>query len=184
MPLEFTNSTLYTVQPGDTCSAIADAHGITLETLIAANVGIISDPSLIQVGWELIIPGELTGTRRSPAPSGDGVTSHTIQSGDTLGALAERWGTSVAAIAELNGIANAALIFVGQRIRKPGAAAVPEVVAAAAEPGVAEPATPEPAVVATTEAATAVPVVPGKLAFVRWPLDVPPAIITGGYRQD
>lgn len=179
MPLEFTNSTLYTVQSGDTCSTIADAHGITLESLIAANVGIISDPSLIQVGWELIIPGELTGTRRSPAPSGDGVTSYTIQSGDTLGALAERWGTTVAAIAELNGIANAALIFVGQRIRKPGASSE-----AAVEPAPADPAAIVPVVVATTEAATAIPVVPGKLEFVRWPLDMPPAIVTGGYRQD
>jgi len=183
MPLEFTNSAIYTVQPGDTCSAIADAHGISIDTLIAANAGIISDPSLIEVGWELIIPGELTGTRRSPAPSGDGVSSYTIQAGDTLNALAERWGCTVAAIAELNGVTNPALVFVGQRIRKPGVSG-PEVAVAALDPAPTDVVPTDPPVAATTEAATAIPVVPGKLAFVRWPLDMPPAIVTGGYRQD
>ena len=171
MPLEFANSTIYTVQPGDTLFGIAIAQGVSIETLIAANAGLIENPSAIQVGWELVIPGDLIGTRRSPAPAGDGVTSYTIQDGGTLGALAERWGTTVAAIAELNGIANPSLIFVGQRIRKPGSSGVtPD---------------PEPAVVAaSTEAAVAAAIVPGRLTFTRWPLDVPPAVITGGYRQD
>lgn len=173
MPLEFANSVIYSIEPGDTLSAIAAAHGVGLDALLAANAGIITDPSLIQAGWELVIPGQLTGTRRSPAPSGDGVTSYTIEAGDTLGMLAHRWGTTVAAIAELNGITNPALIFVGQRIRKPGDELG----------GTSEAATVE-AVATTGGAAEVVSIVPGRLNFTRWPLDMPPAIVTGGFRQD
>lgn len=167
MPLEFAEPLTYIVQPGDTLSAIAETNGCALEALIGANAGLINDPAFIQVGWVLVIPGVLAGTRRGPAPAGEGITSYTVQAGDTLGALAERWGTSVPAICELNGIANPSLIFVGQRIRRPGA-----------DPEVA--------------AATNVDVVDGssvliesrktRLTFSRYPLDT--VKITGGYRAD
>ena len=172
MPRGFTENLTYTVQPGDTLSGIAAQHDCELDLILAANSGLVHDASTIQVGWELLIPGQMAGSRRGPAPAGDGITSYTIDAGDTLGALAEQWGTTVAAIAELNGIVNPALIFVGQRIRRPGAA----------EP------TPESATTAAAAAAAApqqtVPIVPGRLSFVRWPLDMPPAVVTGGYRQD
>lgn len=45
----------YTVQPGDTLSAIAVAYGVTINDLMAAND--ISDPDSIFVGQELRIPG-------------------------------------------------------------------------------------------------------------------------------
>jgi LysM repeat protein len=41
-----------------------------------------------------------------------------VQPGDTLGALAQRWGCSVAQLVELNSIASADLIRVGQRLRR------------------------------------------------------------------
>ena len=176
MPREFADSTLYTVVAGDTCDSIARAHATTVAELLGANAGLIVDPSLIQVGWELIIPGKLTGNRREAPPAGDGVALYSIESGDTLGALAARWETTVAAIAELNGIANPALIFVGQRIRRPGTDSVAAAaVTGATEVAVAEPLATEPEpLLARTD----------RLTFVRWPVDMPPGIITGGYRQD
>jgi murein DD-endopeptidase MepM/ murein hydrolase activator NlpD len=168
MPLEFADSIIYTVQPNDTLFDIAVAHACPMETIVAANPGLIADPSVIAVGWELVIPGQLIGTRRSPAPTGDGVASYSIQDGDTLGLLAERWGTTVQVIAELNGISNPSLIFVGQRLRRPGISATTEAVTAAA---VEEPVSVEPAR-------------SGLLEFVRWPIDMPPGVVTGGYRQD
>ena len=45
----------YTVQPGDTLSAIAVAYGVSINDLMAANQ--ISDPDSIFVGQELRIPG-------------------------------------------------------------------------------------------------------------------------------
>ena len=48
-----------------------------------------------------------------------------MQSGDTLGAIASRLGTSVSALAETNGITNLNLITVGQRLVVPSGATAP-----------------------------------------------------------
>ncbi len=50
-------------------------------------------------------------------------TAHTVAAGDTLGKIAARYGTTVAALAESNGIKNANLIRVGQVIYLTKAAA-------------------------------------------------------------
>lgn len=171
MPLEFVEQVTYTVQIGDTLSGIAAANQCTLEALIAANSGLVNDPSLIQVGWVLVVPGVLGGTRRGPAPAGEPVTSYTVQPGDTIGALAARWGTTVPAICELNGISNPSLIFVGQRIRRPGAG--PEVAAASNAESV-EAAPPGDSVLVEARKS--------RLTFTRYPLDS--VKITGGYRAD
>jgi murein DD-endopeptidase MepM/ murein hydrolase activator NlpD len=185
MPLEFANNVIYTVKSGDTLFGIAAQHEVTVDQLLAANAGLIDDPALIQIGLEILIPGELSGPRREPPPSGDGVRVYTIESGDTLGALAARWDCSVGAIAELNGIANPSLIFPGQRIRRPGGeiAPVADVSAAAITdpPPIVEPSSPEPVLEASTSLLGARET---RLTFTRWPLDMPPAILTGGFRQD
>jgi LysM repeat protein len=54
----------YTVQPGDSLSAIADQYGITWQDLYAANAGLIGpNPDYIEVGWVLTVPGTA-----APAP--------------------------------------------------------------------------------------------------------------------
>lgn len=60
----------------------------------------------------------------APAPTPSGGT-YMVQSGDTLGEIAQRFGTTVAVLQQLNGIANANLIFVGQVLRLPGSAPAP-----------------------------------------------------------
>lgn len=45
---------------------------------------------------------------------------YTIRNGDTLGSIAARYGTSVSALAALNGITNPNVIYAGQRIRVTG----------------------------------------------------------------
>ena len=44
-------------------------------------------------------------------------TFHTVRSGDTLGAIARRYGTTVGAICRLNGISSTSIIRPGQRLR-------------------------------------------------------------------
>lgn len=48
-------ATTYTVQPGDTLTAIADKFGVTVEQIVAVND--IEDPDVILVGDVLTIPG-------------------------------------------------------------------------------------------------------------------------------
>lgn len=56
----------------------------------------------------------------TPAPSG-GETVYTVKAGDTLSGIAKKYSTTVAKLAEYNGIANPNLIRVGQKIKVPGA---------------------------------------------------------------
>ena len=49
------NPGTYTVQPGDTLTAIASQFGVSLSSLVAAND--LTDPDLVDIGTQLVIPG-------------------------------------------------------------------------------------------------------------------------------
>ncbi len=107
---------LYTVRPGDTVSGIALRYGITSWALIQANN--LASANLIYVGQQLIIPGGAT----TPTPAQG---TYTVRPGDTLSSIAARFGTTAAALAAQNGIANPELIYVGQVLRLLGNAITP-----------------------------------------------------------
>ncbi|MCA9960313.1 MAG: LysM peptidoglycan-binding domain-containing protein, partial [Anaerolineales bacterium] len=114
----------YTVQAGDTLSALAQRFGTTVEAIVAANN--ITNPNLINVGQVLEIPGD---GATEPPPTGDPSPpstpgTYTVQSGDTLFRIATRFGTTVEAIVAANNIANANLINVGQVLIIPGGSGV------------------------------------------------------------
>lgn len=46
----------YTVRPGDVCWRIAQEHGVTTASLMAANPRIDANCSNLRIGWELVIP--------------------------------------------------------------------------------------------------------------------------------
>jgi spore coat assembly protein SafA len=103
----------YTVRSGDTLSAIAAHHGVSLTALEAANPQ-IRNPNLIYAGQTVHIPGGGNSTA---------ATSHnvTVERGDTLSAIAERNGVSLAALIRANPqISNPNLIYPGQSVHVPG----------------------------------------------------------------
>jgi len=107
----------YTVKAGDTLSAIAAMWGVTVSAVAVANS--IANPNLIYVGQVLHKP---TGT---PAPI-PAAPTYTVVTGDTVSVLAQRWGTTVAAIVATNHLADPNRIYVGQTlIIPPGAAPTP-----------------------------------------------------------
>lgn len=109
---------VYTVQPGDTLSGIAQRFGVSLSALAQANG--LSTRSYVYVGQRLRIPGQ-GGTAVSSAPPKTGVPhTYTVRRGDTLGSIAARFGVSVQALAAVNNISNPSRIFVGQRLVIPG----------------------------------------------------------------
>ncbi len=106
-----------TVRPGDTLGAIAARNGTTVAALAEANG--IANPNVVRAGRTLTVPsggGTMTAVSTGTSSSGGG---YVVRSGDTLGAIASRYGTSVSALASANGIANPALIHVGQRLTVP-----------------------------------------------------------------
>ncbi len=109
--------TVYVVRRGDSLGAIAARYGVSVSALARANG--IRNPNLIFAGQRLVIPG-----RGSTAASGTSTAAtggvYVVRRGDSLGAIAARYGTSVAALARANRIANPSIIYVGQRLVIPG----------------------------------------------------------------
>ncbi len=110
-----------TVAPGDTLGAIAARNGLSVTALARANG--IGDPDHVQAGRRLVLPG-------SGATAGGGSSTGTVyvvRAGDSLGSIASRHGTSVAALAAGNGIRDPNLITAGRRLvisRRTGGVAV------------------------------------------------------------
>lgn len=122
--------TTYVVRPGDTLFGIALRFNTTVSALQRANN--ISNPNLIYVGQRLIIPppgsnGAVPTAITVPSNSVPGsvvtpttvMRTHTVQPGDNLYSIAIRYNTTVAAIADVNDIANPNLIFVGEVLTIP-----------------------------------------------------------------
>ena len=107
-------SFVYTVQTGDTLFRLAQTYNTTVNAIIAINPGI--NPNALQVGQRICIPGEPTVT----CPTGS--ISYTIQRGDTLFALAQRFNTTISAILSLNPGLDPNALQVGRIICIPGAA--------------------------------------------------------------
>lgn len=108
--VEAPKSEIYVVRQGDTLSEIADRYGVGLSKLRAAN-GLRGNA--IRIGQRLVIPA--TAKRLQEAAS---AKTHVVRSGDTLSAIARRYGTSVSAIQRANGMTGSSLL-VGERLKLP-----------------------------------------------------------------
>lgn len=114
----------YTVQKGDTLWAISRKYGCTVADIVAANSGLIKNPNLILVGWQLQIPqgGKAgTGTPDAALPEDKETGVYIVKRGDTLWAISRKYGCTVAAIVALNGelIDDPDLIFAGWELKIP-----------------------------------------------------------------
>lgn len=104
----------YTVKSGDSLSAIAARYGMSYETL--ARLNNISDPNRIYVGQTLNLGTSGYTSHHYAASSSSNGGSYTIQAGDTLSAIATRYGMSYETLARLNNISDPNRIVAGQRI--------------------------------------------------------------------
>jgi len=90
----------YTVQPGDTMFAIAQQCGISLQALINANPH-ITDPNQIFPCDVLCVPCPQPG--RVPASCPPGFQGqYTVQAGDSMFTIAQRFGVSLQALINAN----------------------------------------------------------------------------------
>jgi len=130
LPDEFTDRVIYTVAAGDTVWEIARRYDSSVDAIISVNG--LSSSGLINIGQVLVVP--VRGTSPSPLPTFTPVPTqstgvggpypatgtYVVQSGDTLYALAIRFNTTAAALAQVNSIVNANLIYPGQVLSVPG----------------------------------------------------------------
>jgi N-acetylmuramoyl-L-alanine amidase len=96
----------YVVRRGDSLSEIAERFNLSLSKLKSAN-GISG--SVIQIGQELIIPGEFG------AP---GVSEHKIMRGETLSGIAQQYQVSLASLRRVNNL-KTDKILIGQVLKIP-----------------------------------------------------------------
>nr|MBN1228252.1 LysM peptidoglycan-binding domain-containing protein [Anaerolineae bacterium] len=104
------------VQSGESLSTISRQYGVSLSDLIELNR--LFNPGLIYAGQRLLIPGAPNSSSPGYTPSVSGRT-HVVQRGETLTAIASRYGTSVWTLAQVNTIANPSLLYIGQTIMIP-----------------------------------------------------------------
>lgn len=106
-PTPPSSGTTYTVQSGDTLYRIAQNFGVTVKELIDLN-NLTS--TVLSVGQQLLIPGTSGGTGTT--------TTYTVQSGDSLWKIAQRFGVSVDDIIRANNLTNNTL-QIGQVLQIP-----------------------------------------------------------------
>jgi len=111
LPASLAVARMYTVEEGDTLSAIAAAHGLTPEELAALNG--ITNLDFIYAGQVLQLGDG------GPAVAPPTARTHTIAPGDTLSAIAEASGVTIEEILELNGIEDPNFIYEGQLLSLP-----------------------------------------------------------------
>lgn len=159
-------STTHTVAEGETLYRIATRYGLTINEVAVANG--ITNTAMIYSGQVLVIPtgGTAPAANAAPptetnptapdnvAPAVDTTTqTHVVQRGETLAAIARKYGVTWTDLAIWNNISNPNTVLVGQQlvVRAPGTAPVPEtqpapVAEATTPPAEAAPANPvEPA---------------------------------------
>jgi len=102
----------HTVTSGETLSQIAEGHGTSVAALAEANG--IADVHRIRAGQTLTLSG--AGSSTPPV-------MHRVAAGETLSEIAARYGTSVAALAEANGIADVHRVRAGEALAVPSAGA-------------------------------------------------------------
>ena len=107
-----------TVVSGDTLRKIAERCGTTVSALRRANP-MIGGGDLIYPDQLLLLPGALVS-------GNNGYSTYIVMRGDTLKALANRFGTLIDVLLSLNkDITNANVIYEGQRLVVPSGSGVP-----------------------------------------------------------
>jgi LysM repeat protein len=119
-PAHAQSKVVHVVKRGETLFSIARHYGVSVEAISAANN--IADPSRIYAGQRLVIPVASVGD--VPAETG---ATHIVQPGENLFRIAQKYGTTVQALAQLNTIYNPGHITVGQKLVVPGSPTAPTV---------------------------------------------------------
>jgi peptidoglycan lytic transglycosylase D len=111
-------ATYHRVRRGETISEIADEYGVTQRELSSWNG--LDSRGRIRIGQRLrVVSPDAPRTPGQPVADGSGRT-HVVKRGDTLKGLAKRYGVSIQALREANGLDERATLKVGLALRIPG----------------------------------------------------------------
>jgi len=121
-------SPTHTVEKGDNLWSIARKYGISLDELAAANQ--LAKSANLRLGQQLTVPAKAATGLTSDA---DAMNSYMVVSGDTLGSIARKHGTTAAALRTANNLKGDSL-RIGQKLVLPAGSPVVAPSAANATP--------------------------------------------------
>ena len=114
----------HVVRYGETLTGIARRYGTTIQAIVGLNH--LPNASRIFAGQRLVVaaaaPAPRPAAKPRPAPV-PALRTHRVSSGETLTSIARRYGTSIEAIAKVNGMRNPSFVRTGTVLRIPGVAA-------------------------------------------------------------
>ena len=113
----------HVVVSGDTVFGIAQKYGTTVDAVLAANG--LTRASVIYPGQTLSVSGAAAPAPAVAAPVAPppaaATQTHVVAAGDTLYGIAQKYGTTTAALFALNGLSSGSIIYPGQSIAVGGA---------------------------------------------------------------
>jgi len=107
----------YTVGRGETLSTVAEKFGIPTALLLSLNG--LNWNSILHEG-QIVKLTTAPGKEKGMAPARAGEQRHQVRTGETLAAVAERYGISISALAEANKLQPSDQIFPGESLVIPG----------------------------------------------------------------
>ena len=170
------STTAYTIQKGDTISAVAYKYNLRWQDVVAVNPGI--SPNRLRVGQVIQLPGivDLGKVRHIPvttpkvsapkvsAPKAKShsselsgpETTYVVKSGDSLSVIAYKHGVKTSVLREANGLKTDRIV-VGQKLKVPGAKKHPAAAASSKKSSAAAPKTVAPKTSVAPKAAAEAP---------------------------
>ena len=103
----------HVVRPGETLTRISQLYDVPVDVIVQLND--ISNPDSLVEGQRLRLPEGTEVPEQEDAPG-----PYTVQAGDTLSAIAVRFGVTIDDLMAANQIINPDSIFEGQELRIPG----------------------------------------------------------------
>jgi murein DD-endopeptidase MepM/ murein hydrolase activator NlpD len=101
--------TIHVLQRGETLEGLAQAYGVSLSEILRLNG--LSDSRSAQVGQRLLVPAQII--------AGSPTQPYTVQHGETLESIANRFGLSLAELIQINGIIDPSQVYGGQILQLP-----------------------------------------------------------------
>jgi LysM repeat protein/GH25 family lysozyme M1 (1,4-beta-N-acetylmuramidase) len=113
-----TTTSTYKVKSGDSLSKIASMFHTSVSNLAQLNG--IKNVNLVRVGQIL----KVNSSGNSSVSVTTSTSTYTVKSGDSLSAIAKRYGTTVNTLASINGIKNVNSLHIGQVLKIKGSAKI------------------------------------------------------------
>ncbi|MBI5799559.1 MAG: LysM peptidoglycan-binding domain-containing protein [Verrucomicrobia bacterium] len=114
---------VHVVAKNDSFYTMSKKYGVGMKAIEAANAGV--DSTKLKIGQKINIPASAPKAAKAPAGAAHAADSdgtYTIKSGDNLGSIAKRHGTTVAKLRDANGL-KTDQIKVGQKLKVPAGGA-------------------------------------------------------------